>query len=153
MMKKWSKLFITAIVGLLFFGIAYAQFAKPEAAIEYRQSVMTIIGHHVGDMGAMVTGKKPYEKQVFSRDAAIVETLSTLPWQAFMTPGSDKGKTSLKPSAFKEKDQFLAKSKAFETEARKLAEAASGGGFNAIKAQFGNLGKSCKSCHDAYRSR
>ena len=152
-MKKLPKFFITTIVGLLFFGIAYAQFAKPEAAIEYRQSVMTIIGHHVGEMGAMVTGKKPYDKQTFSRDASIVEMLSTLPWQAFMTPGSDKGKTSLKPSAFKEKDKFLAKAKALETESRKLAKTATGDDFNTVKAQFGNLGKSCKSCHDAYRSR
>ena len=152
-MKKMSKFFIITTMGLLFFGIAYAQFAKPEAAIEYRQSVMTIIGYHTGQMGAMATGRKPYEKQAFFHDAGIVEMLSTLPWQAFMTPGSDMGKTSLKPSAFKEKDKFLAMAKALETESRKLVKAAAGGDFNAIKAQFGNLGKSCKSCHDAYRSR
>jgi cytochrome c556 len=152
-MKKLSKFFITATVGVLFFGIAYAQFARPEGAIAYRQSVMTIIGYHTAQMGAMVTGKKPYEKKAFSRNAAIVEMLATLPWQAFMTPGSATGKTEMKPSALKEKDKFLAKAKVLETETSKLVKAAAGDDFNAIKTQFGNVGKSCKSCHDAYRSR
>jgi cytochrome c556 len=153
MMKKLSKLLGITILGLLFFGLAYGQFAKPENAIMYRQSVMTIIGHHMGQMGAVVTGKKPYEKQEFSHDATVIQTLSALPWEAFMVPGSDKGKTKLKSEALREKDKFLAKAKTFETESRKLVKAAAGGDFNTIKAQFGNLGKSCKSCHDAYRSR
>ena len=151
-MKKLAKLLMITIVGLLVFGLAYAQFAKPEDAIRYRQSVMTVMSYHFGQMGAMVTGRKPYEKEAFSRNAAIVEMLSTLPWQAFMTPGTDKGKTALKPLAFKEKDKFMAKAKALETETRKLAKAAAGGKFNAIKAQFGEVGKSCKSCHDTFRA-
>jgi cytochrome c556 len=153
MMKKSAKLLFITIAGLLFFGLAYGQFAKPEAAIEYRQSVMTILGHHMGQMGAMVSGKKPYEKQEFYHNATIMEMLSTLPWKAFMTPGSDKGKTALKSSAFREKDKFMAKAKTFETEIRKLVKTAAGDDFNAIKAQFGEVGKSCKNCHDAYRSR
>jgi cytochrome c556 len=153
MMKKSAKLLFFTIVGVLFFGLAYAQFTKPEDAIEYRQSVMTIIGFHTGQMGAMVTGKKPYEKQEFSHNATIVEMLSTLPWEACMAPGSDKGKTSLKSSAFREKDKFLAKAKTFETEIRKLVKTAGGDDFNAIKAQFGEVGKSCKSCHHDFRSR
>ena len=152
-MKKLSKFFIAAIVGVLFFGIAYAQFVRPEGAIAYRQSVMTVIGHHTAQMGAVVTGKKPYEKQEFSHNATIMEMLSTLPWEAFMTAGSDKGKTALKSLAFREKDKFMAKAKTFETKIRKLVKAAAGDDFNAVKAQFGEVGKNCKSCHDDYRSR
>lgn len=153
MMKKFSKLLLITIVGLLFFGLAYAQFARPEDAIEYRQSVMTIMSHHIGQIGAVVTGKKPYNAQEFSHHAAIVELLSTLPWEAFMTPGTDKGKTALRSSAFREKDKFLAKANTLNTEIRKLVKAAAGDDFNAVKAQFWVVDKSCKSCHDDYRSR
>ena len=152
-MKKLFKLLFITIVGLLFFGLAYAQFTRPRDAIEYRQSVMTIIGHHMGQMGAMVTGKKPYVKSDFFHDATIIETLSTLPWQAFMTPGSDKGKTALKSSAFREKNKFIAKANTFESEIRKLVKVSAGDDFSAIKAQFGEVGKSCKSCHQDYRAR
>jgi cytochrome c556 len=153
MMKKLSKLLFITIIGLLFFGLAYGQFAKPEDAIMYRQSVMTIIGHHVGQMGAVVTGKKPYEKQRFSHNASVMEPLSTLPWEAFMAPGSVKGKTKLKSSALREKDEFMAKAKTFETEIQKLVKVSAGDDFNAIKAQFGEVAKSCKSCHHDYRSK
>jgi cytochrome c556 len=153
MMKKFSRLLIITIFGLLFFGLAYAQFTKPEDAIKYRQSVMNIIGYHMGQMGAVVTGKKPYEKQEFFHNATIEEMLSTLPWDAFMTAGTDKGKTALKSSAFSEKDKFMAKARTFESEIQKLVKAAAGNDFNAIKAQFGEVGKSCKSCHENYRSR
>jgi cytochrome c556 len=153
MMKKLSKLLFITIIGLLFFGLAYGQFAKPEDAIIYRQSVMTIIGHHMGQMGAVVTGKKPYEKQEFSHNASVMETLSTLPWEAFMAPGSVKGKTKLKSSALRERDKFMAKAKIFETEIQKLVKVSAGDDFNAIKAQFGEVAKSCKSCHHDYRSK
>jgi cytochrome c556 len=153
MMKKFFTLLLITIVGLLFFGLAYGQFARPEAAIKYRQSVMAIMGHHMGQMGAVVTGKIPYEKQEFSHNASVIQMASTLPWEAFMAPGSDKGNTKLKSSAFKEKDKFMAKAKKLETEVRKLVKVASGNDFNAIKAQFGQVGESCKSCHKDYRSR
>ena len=152
-MKKFYRLLIITIFGLLFFGLAYAQFAKPEDAIKYRQSVMNIIGYQMGQMGSVVTGKKPYEKQEFSHYAIIEEMLSTLPWEAFMTAGTDKGNTALKSSALSKKDKFMAKAKTFETEIQKLVKAAAGDDFNAIKAQFGEVGKSCKSCHEDYRSR
>ena len=152
-MKKSAKLLFITVVGLLFFGIAYGQFAKPEDAIMYRQSVMTIIGHHMGQMGAVVTGKKPYEKQEFSHNASVIQMLSTLPWEAFMAPGSVKGNTKLKSSALREKDEFMAKAKTFETEIQKLVKVSAADNFNAIKAQFGEVAKSCKSCHHDYRSK
>ena len=152
-MKKSAKLLFITIVGLLFFGIAYGQFAKPEDAIMYRQSVMTIIGHHMGQMGAVVTGKKPYEKQEFSHNASVIQMLSTLPWEAFMAPGSVKGNTKLKSSALREKDEFMAKAKTFETEIQKLVKVSAADNFNAIKAQFGEVSKNCKSCHQDYRSK
>ncbi len=140
---------LTLITGFL--GAAYAQFAKPEDAIQYRQSVMFLIGQHFGRMGAMVKGQSPYDKAAFEQNAALVDTLATLPWEAFMSPGTDKGKTDLKSSAFKEKDQFMQEAKKLEAETAQLAQAAQTGNLDAIKTQFWETAKSCKSCHDDFR--
>ena len=78
-------LMIVAIVA----GAAYAQFAKPEDAIRYRQSVMTLIVHHFKQMGAVVQGKADYDRASFEDNAKLLHTLSMLPWDAFMMPGSD----------------------------------------------------------------
>jgi cytochrome c556 len=150
-MKKMARILIvlTCITGFL--GVAYAQFAKPEDAIQYRQSVMFLIGQHFGRMAAVVKGQSPYDKAAFEQNAVIVDTLATLPWEAFMVPGSDQGKTGLKSSAFKEKDKFMQDAKKMEAETVKLAETAQTGNLDAIKTQFGETAKSCKSCHDDFR--
>jgi len=141
---------ILLVVGL--FGVAYAQFAKPEEAIAYRQSAMNLIGHHFTRIGTVVQGKAPFEKGSVAKDAELVATLSTLPWEAFMTPGAEKGKTHLKADALKDKEGLKSAADAMVAETAKLAQVAAAGDLDAIKTQFGATGKSCKACHEKYRT-
>ena len=134
-------------------GVAFAGFAKPEEAIRYRQAVMTVIGQQLGQLAGVIKGETPYDKKNVERDADVIKLMSELPWEAFMFPGSDKGNTSLKPSAFKEKDKFLAVATQFEGETRKLADIAKNGDLEALRAQFGTVVQTCKTCHSTYRSR
>ncbi|MFZ0243056.1 MAG: cytochrome c [Desulfobacterales bacterium] len=150
-MKRMEKMLIVLALTAGVAATAAAQFEKPEDAIGYRQAVMVVIGQHFGRMAAVVKGQSPYDQAAFEENAAIVNTLGSLPWEAFMFPGTDKGKTDLKPVAFKEKDRFMQDAKKMEAEVAKLAEIAKTGDLNAIKAQFGEAGKSCKSCHDTFR--
>ncbi len=139
------------MVGLVV-GVAYAQFAKTEEAVKYRQSVMSVIGTHFTRMGAVVRGEQPYTKESFEQNAELVATLIQLPWDAFMMPGSDKD-SKMKREALAQKDKFMGLAKANEAEIMKLAATAKSGDFNAAKSQFGTAGASCKACHDAYRNR
>jgi cytochrome c556 len=69
---------------------ASAQFAKPEDAIKYRQSALTVMGTHFGRVAAMANGRIPFDAKVAADNAAIAETMSKLPWAAF-GEGTDKG--------------------------------------------------------------
>jgi len=152
-MKKLLMIF----VGLVFIagaiGGAYAQFAKPEYAIKYRKSVMFLIAQHFGRMGAMVKEKIPYNPDVFARNAMLVETLSRLPWEAVMLPGTDAGDTTMNASVFAQQAKFKEVAQTFETQATKLVSAAQSGDFSASKTQFGEVGKSCKACHSQFRTK
>ena len=152
-MKKqvvaWS---LGLVLAGVFAGAVLAQFAKPEDAIQYRQSVMSVIGTHFSRLGAVVKGEAPYAKEAFEQNANVAATLIPLPWDAFMMAGSDKG-SKMKPEALAQKDKFMELAKANQAEVAKLAAAAKGGDLNAIKPQFGETGKTCKACHDAYRSK
>jgi cytochrome c556 len=154
--EKMKKL-LMILVGLVFvagaLGGAYAQFAKPEYAIKYRKSVMFLIAQHFGRMGAMVKEKVPYNQEVFAKNAMLVETLSRLPWEALMAPGTDTGDTTLKSSAFVQQAEFKKVSQTFETQTTKLVSAAQSGDFIGIKTQFGEVGKSCKACHSQFRTK
>jgi len=142
---------LLSVVGLLG-GAAFAQFAKTEDAIKYRQSAMFLIGQHFTRMGAVVKGEASYNKEAFEKNAALVDTLYQLPLEAFMAPGSDKG-SGMKAEALTQKDKFAQMHKTTEAELAKLASVAKGGDLNAIKPQFGAAGASCKACHDAYRNK
>jgi len=151
MKKRMTWILAVAVLGLLV-GAAFAQFAKTEDAIKYRQSAMFMIGQHFTRMGAVVKGDVPYNKEVFERNAVLVESLYRLPLEAFMAPGSDKG-SGMKAEALTQKDKFTQMHTATETELAKLVAVAKGGDLNVIKPQFGAAGASCKACHDAFRNK
>jgi cytochrome c556 len=148
--KLIGCLIVVAAAGMLP-GAASAQFAKPEDAVRYRQSVMFLMGDHFTRMAAMVKGDAPYDKAAFEKNAVLVDTLYRMPIvEAFTTPGSDKG-SGMKPDALKEKDKITQLHNATQAELDKLAAAARSGDLNAIKTQFGAAAGSCTTCHRAYR--
>jgi cytochrome c556 len=149
MKKPMNLIFVLALVGILA-GAAFAQFAKTEDAIKYRQSVMFLVGQHFSRMGAMVKGEQPYNKEVFEKNAVLVDSIYRLSLEAFMVPGSDRG-SGMKAEALAQKDKFTQMHNTTETELTKLSAAAKGGDVNAIKPQFGAAGASCKACHEAYK--
>jgi cytochrome c556 len=129
---------------------AMAQFQKPEDAVKYRKASFTVMAAHFGRIGAMANGRVPFDAKVAAENAALVETLSKLPWDAF-GPGTDKGDTRALPAIWTEQAQFKAGVEKFQAEAAKLNAAAKTGNLDAIKTAFGAVGQSCKACHDNYR--
>jgi len=150
-MKPVTKtIAVLGVFGILT-GAAWAQFSKPEDAIKYRQSVMFVIGQHFGRLGAMVKGNQPFDQKSFANNTAVIEALAGLTWEAFLVPGSDQGKTTMNSSVLKDPDGLKSLSQEFQLEVGKLSAAAEGNDFNAIKAQFGAVAQSCKSCHGKTR--
>lgn len=66
--------------------------------------------------------------------------------------GPDVGKTRAKPEIWHKPEDFAARTRAFQAAAEKLDAVAKAGDVAAIKASFGELGKTCKACHDPYRA-
>lgn len=132
---------------------ASAQFAKPEDAIKYRQSAMTMIAAHFGRLGAMANGKAPFDAKQAAENAAVVESLAKLPWAAF-GEGTDKGgNTKALPEIWKEQAKFKEAADKLVAEAAKLSAAAKVGTLDSLKAAFGNAGGACKGCHDNYKGK
>ncbi len=140
-MRKLSILLVSgALLSPLWMSSASAQFAKPEDAIKYRQSAFVVMASQFGRMQSTVKGQVPY-------DAAA--TLSTLPWGAF-GPGT-QGKSNAKPEVWSDAAGFKAAQTKFEGAVVKLSAAADSGDLDKLRAAFGDVGASCKACHDAYR--
>jgi len=129
---------------------AAAQFQKPEDAVKYRKAAFTVMGAHFGRIGAMASGKVPFDAKVAADNAAIVETMSKLPYAGFV-PGTDKGDTRALPAIWTEQAKFNAAAEKMQGEVSKLAAAAKAGNLDAVKTAFGAAGQSCKACHDDFR--
>lgn len=129
---------------------AAAQFAKPEDAVKYRKAALTVIGTHFSRVGAMASGRVPFDAKVAAENVELVAEMAKLPWTAF-GEGTDKGETRAKPEIWKESGKFKEAADKFQAETVKLQAAAKTGNLDAIKTAFGATGASCKACHDNFR--
>jgi cytochrome c556 len=129
---------------------AAAQFQKPEDAVKYRQSVMTVQNFHLGRLAAIANGRVPFDAKVAQEHAAVLETVTKLAWVGY-GPDTEKTKSRSKPEVWMEAAKFKQAQDHMMGEVSKLNVAAKTGNLDQIKASFGNVAGSCKACHDAFR--
>ncbi len=151
MIKRLSL--VAGTVSLVLSSSFVSAFEKAEDAIEYRQSVFSLVATHFGHMGAMVKGKKDFNAEEFAYRADSVKALSKMPLEGFTFPGSDKGDTKAKPAVWSDMSEFKAKLTQFQKDADNLASAAATGSMDKIKPVFGATAKNCKSCHSDFKNR
>lgn len=147
------KKLITAATSLLALMLALpaaAQFAKPEDAIKYRKASFAVMAAHFGRVGAMASGRAPYDAKAAAENADIAAAMAKLPWAAF-TDGSDKGDTRAKPEIWKDSAKYKEASDKMQAEMVKLSAAAKAGNVDALKTAFGPAAATCKGCHDNFR--
>ena len=150
---KINKIVVAALaIGLS--GATVAQtIGKPEDQIRWRQSVMQALGWSMGRIKANLEGT--YNKDQVVQAANTIQALANSGSGALFTPGTDKGKgwhdTEVKPELFTNSAKLKEVGMAYNKEANELAKVAATGDAAAVKAQFGNLGKTCKGCHDEFR--
>ena len=127
-------------------GGAYAK------AIDYRNSVMSIFKWNMGPMAKMVKGEAPYDQVAFARHAKDLAAAAQLDLLSGFPEDSNEGDdTSARSDIWMDWDSFLEKYGALKKASSELAQTADGGNLEAVKPKFGALGKSCKSCHDAFK--
>jgi cytochrome c556 len=147
-----SKLRLVAIAASI--AVAAAAFAhSPEdAAVEYRQGLMTVVGWNFGPIGAMVKGKAPFDANEFAKHADRIAFLSDQLLEGF-PKGSDKGEhTEAKAAIWANFNDFTDKAKTFNTEAKALAEVAKAKDEAKDKEQFKKVAAACKACHEKYKN-
>ncbi len=126
-----------------------AALAEKNPAIGYRHALMGLVYANFGPIGGMVKGEIPWDDARvagYGKDLKAIASLNALRgW-----PAGSEGSDSL-PEIWTKMDDFQKKMEAFQAEASRLGDVAASGDREAIKAQFGATGKTCKSCHDAFK--
>jgi cytochrome c556 len=132
---------------------ASAQFAKPEDAIKYRQNALYVLSQHFGRIGAMTSGKVPFDARFAADSAAIVSEMAKLPWAGFVQGTEKGGNSKARAEIWTEQEKFRESSDKMQADSLKLAAVAKTGDLAALKTAFGAAAETCKSCHEAFRNR
>ena len=118
-------------------------------------SALTVMSTSFGRIGAAVKGDIKLDPAALAANAEVVELMSKFAFDGFLQ-GTEQPSTTgkgAKPEIWKEWDKFKKLQGDLQAATAKLATAAKGGDADAVKAAFGDTGKACKACHDAYRAQ
>ena len=86
---------------------------------------------------------------------ALSTSATTSSFEAELVPGRTADRSveaGAKPAIWQHQADFTAKLTAFQRAAKTFATVSAGGDAAAAKASYADLGKTCKACHDTYRS-
>ena len=141
-----------AVLGALAALPAVAQFQKPEDAVKYRKAAFQVMSAHFSRIGAMTSGKAPFDAAAAASNAETVAYLSKLPYAGFVdgTSGTEKGSPNAK--VWTERAKFDEDAKKMQDEVAKLSQAAKTGNPDQLKTAFGAAAGACKNCHDNFRN-
>ena len=133
---------------------AAAPATKEEALkiMHERHEGMEQIGKSTKAIKRQLNSSTPDVAEIQKAAATIAELAAKSPNWFPQGTGPDVGKTGAKPEIWQNYPDFAAKDRDFEKAAQAFDAAAKTGDLTQIKAGFADLGKSCKACHDKYRS-
>ena len=148
-----KKIVAALVLAGLASGAMAQQTLKPEEMIKFRKSGYSFMSWNMGKIKANLDGT--FNKDQVIAAANVVAATANSGMGALYGPGTDKEvggeKTRVKPEFFQQPEKVRELAMAFNKEANELAKVAATGDVNAIKAQFGKTGGTCKGCHDAFR--
>lgn len=101
-------------------------------------------------MGKMVKGETAFDPEQFKTLAASFSELSKEPFKHFTSDGEGQDGDAL-PNIWSDSTGFKATEDAFHAAVANLTDKAQGGNLEEIKVAYGEVGASCKACHDTYR--
>jgi len=133
---------------------AAAPATKEEALkiMHERHEGMEQIGKSTKAIKRQLNSSTPDVAEIQKAAATIAELAAKSPNWFPQGTGPDVGKTGAKPEIWQNYPDFAAKDRDFGRAAQAFDAAAKTGDLTQIKAGFADLGKSCKACHDKYRS-
>lgn len=127
-----------------------------EAAVKARQAVYQVYAFNLGQLAAMAKGEKEYNAELAQNSADNLFAAVNMQNGAMWPQGSDnagpmKGKTRALPKAWTTWPAIMDKHDALVKAATTMQ--ASAGSLDGIRGAIGDVGASCKGCHDEYRAK
>lgn len=143
-----------ALAGGLFLApAAHTHFNDKEAMQSYRQSYFALVAMNFGPLAAMAKGEMPYDADMATGFASDLAAVAALNVERGFPESAMKGTTRAKPEIWENMDDFKTKLQAMRDATGPLVAAAGSGDRKTLGQAVGAVGKTCKGCHDEYKSK
>lgn len=147
-------LFALCVSGVL---VANAQAAEAtsekhaEAAVKYRQSLLQLVKSNIRPLGGMAKGAIPFDTEVMAKNSLRLEQLADMMEDYLLvdTRAYDV-ETGALDSLFENEADVKDKISAMQKAVANLRAVVEAGDESAYRSAIGDVGASCKSCHDKY---
>lgn len=130
--------------------VSTSVWANHEETIKKRQQAFKAMIRSFEPMGMMVRGSMPFKPELFQKHAADLLKNEAANLKYF-PPNSHSDQSRAKPEIWQNLDAYKKEEAQFKQRVVALNTAAQTGDLKQIRAPFGSVAQSCKSCHDAFR--
>ena len=148
--------FCLLIIGLALTTPGFAGKDPLKNAIKARQGEMQLRAFNVGPLFGMAKGKIDYDADLAKKLAGNLKLMLDLDNGRAWAKGSDidnyMGDTTALPKIWTTYPEISKYGKKYVEAVNELA-AVAGDGRDALKSKMGEIGKSCKGCHDEFREK
>ncbi|MFN3579728.1 MAG: c-type cytochrome [Pseudomonas sp.] len=152
------KTVIASLLGsvVLVASLGAAAQVTPEDQIKFRKAGYSFMSWNMGKIKAQVIdGSVEYNQDQIAAAANTIAAIANSGMGALYGPGTEQNVgnqvTRVEPALFDNFPDVIELSGNFVRAADNLAEQAASGDQASIRTAFGELGQSCKACHDKYR--
>lgn len=156
-MKKTIALPVAALLlgFVTSFPVSAQDGKKYEWHIGARQGLMRVYAFNLGVLGAMAKGDMEYDAETASNAANNLQAAANMKNNLMWPPDSYAGGDGVAPTNAKREgwgeDSEVSDKQQAMSEAVATMAAEAGNGLDAVRANIGAVGNSCKGCHESYR--
>jgi cytochrome c556 len=150
-MKKTSLFLLIGITALLGACGDRVKDTHPQQLVSKRQAIFKKFTSTLEPLGLVARDRKDYVKAEFVASAQALQELSSQPWVYFSADGNYPP-TRAKPEAWLKPAEFKQAQESYLANVDQLVKVSGSGDMPAIRASVDAVQKSCKSCHEQFRS-
>lgn len=123
----------------------------PEQLVSKRQAIFKKFTKSLEPLGMVARDRQDYVRVEFMANAQALQELSTQPW-AYFTADGNYPPTRAKPEVWSQAMQFKQAQDTYLAAVDQLVKVSGSNEMPTIRASVDAVQKSCKSCHDKFRS-
>jgi cytochrome c556 len=152
-MLKFSILNAALIASALLLGACSddVKDTHPQQLVSKRQAIFKKLTKTLEPMGLVARDRKDYNKGEFQAEALALQELSSQPWVLF-APDGNYPPTRAKPSVWQLVSEFKQAQDSYIATVDQLVQVSASANLVAIRQAVNEVEKSCKSCHNQFRS-